>query len=130
MNKSARFIIFFCYLFQSFTVVGQVKVVNEDDLDYKDHPEEAIEQEFRLTMDPALGYVPRERLQVVRDSILQQHLQRSNTAAPAAINGVERGPKNVGGRTRALMYDPNDATHKKIWAMQTSKRVFYHPLKT
>jgi len=29
---------------------------------------------------------------------------------------VERGPNNVGGRTRMVMYDPNDATHKRVFA--------------
>ena len=32
------------------------------------------------------------------------------------ITWQERGPSNVGGRTRALFFDPNDATHKKVWA--------------
>lgn len=32
------------------------------------------------------------------------------------INWNERGPDNVGGRTRALMFDPNDVTNSKVWA--------------
>jgi hypothetical protein len=29
---------------------------------------------------------------------------------------IERGPYSVGGRTRAIMYDPNDATGKRVFA--------------
>ncbi len=30
--------------------------------------------------------------------------------------GLSAVPNNVGGRTRAIMVDPNDPTHHKIWA--------------
>jgi PKD repeat protein len=36
--------------------------------------------------------------------------------AIAGVNWVERGPKNVGGRTRAILVDPNDVTKKTVWA--------------
>ncbi|MBC8047399.1 MAG: T9SS type A sorting domain-containing protein [Fimbriimonadaceae bacterium] len=36
------------------------------------------------------------------------------------INWIERGPKNVGGRTRALMIDPNILSGKKVWAGSVS----------
>ena len=29
-------------------------------------------------------------------------------------NWTEHGPNNVGGRSRAIMFDPNDATNKKF----------------
>jgi len=32
----------------------------------------------------------------------------------------ERGPMNVGGRTRTLVFDPNDPTGKKLWAGSVS----------
>ncbi len=32
------------------------------------------------------------------------------------INWLERGPNNVGGRTRTIMVDPNDVSGKTIWA--------------
>lgn len=79
----------------------------------KDRPDLASEHDFLMTMDPALGDVPKERLTFAHDeanAILQ-------TKAPiAGVQWTERGPNNVGGRTRALMFDPNDATHKKVWA--------------
>ncbi|MBV6645442.1 MAG: Ig-like domain-containing protein [Cyclobacteriaceae bacterium] len=46
-----------------------------------------------------------------------------------AIPGVvwkERGPDNIGGRTRALMFDPNDTTVKKVWAGGVSGGIWYN----
>lgn len=37
-----------------------------------------------------------------------------------AINWRERGPKNVGGRTRTIMIDPNDPTGNTVWAGSVS----------
>jgi hypothetical protein len=45
-----------------------------------------------------------------------QSSQNRITAAIPGITWVERGPNNVGGRTRAMMVDPNDATHKSVFA--------------
>lgn len=36
------------------------------------------------------------------------------------VKWQERGPMNVGGRTRTLMFDPNDPTGKKLWAGSVS----------
>lgn len=40
-----------------------------------------------------------------------KRLSKSN-----ALSWVERGPANVGGRTRGLIVDPTDATHSTWWA--------------
>jgi len=32
----------------------------------------------------------------------------------------ERGPQNVGGRTRTMLFDPNDPTGKRLWAGSVS----------
>ncbi len=102
-----------------------------------DRPDLAAEQEFRITKDPQMGYVPTERLKAVRErikelralKILNPTLQNPILQTPTQQNGSlptlssggaanwsERGPSNVGGRTRAIMFDPNDATKKKVWA--------------
>jgi photosystem II stability/assembly factor-like uncharacterized protein len=87
----------------------------------KDEPEQAeidlaMQQEFEMTKDPRLGYVPRERLltamEVLKTKVARQQAQR----AIPGITWQERGPNNVGGRTRALLYDLNDPTRKKVWA--------------
>ncbi|REJ81423.1 MAG: PKD domain-containing protein [Bacteroidetes bacterium] len=85
----------------------------------QDRPDLAAEYDAQITKDPKTGKVHKERLKDVFNIIHQQRLNRvrqpANTSASTAT-WVERGPSNVGGRTRALMYDPNDATNKKVWA--------------
>ncbi|MCU0446414.1 MAG: hypothetical protein MUE85_16020 [Microscillaceae bacterium] len=84
----------------------------------RDRPDLAMEQEFLKTVDPKLKYVPYEEL-VKANLAVNKRLKNLSNAEKAAIAGVnwrERGPDNVGGRTRAIMFDPNDATNRKVWA--------------
>lgn len=37
-----------------------------------------------------------------------------------SFSWTERGPNNIGGRTRTLLVDPNDQSHKTIWAGSVS----------
>ena len=73
----------------------------------------AVQEEFEKTKDPNLGFVPRERL-------LQAYEYKQNListrAAISDVNWDERGPNNVGGRTRAILVDANDPTGKVVWA--------------
>jgi trimeric autotransporter adhesin len=98
--------------------------VGEDDMD-KDTRQDGIDlamaYEIELTKDPALNRVPRERL-MAADNYRKQKLAAFNSSrTTTAISGIswsERGPNNVGGRTRAIMYDLNDAGngYKKVFA--------------
>jgi len=86
-------------------------------------------QEFKRLKDPALNRVPVERLVVARNIKDQMMIRQANRVMPlnskpgnlATISGIqwnERGPTNVGGRTRALMFDLNNAAfgYKKVFA--------------
>lgn len=81
-----------------------------------DRPDLALEQEIKMTQDLATGTVPRERLADAWAMIQQQKAQKNNPNPLTVANWTERGPSNVGGRTRAIMFDPNDGTQKKVWA--------------
>jgi PKD repeat protein len=83
----------------------------------KDRMDLAWQQELELTMDPALGYAPKERL--LEAWQYQQSLLGSKSLGKAAIPGVtwtERGPNNCGGRTRAVLIDLDDPTRNTVWA--------------
>lgn len=84
-----------------------------------DAPDEAIAFEIQKTKDPSTGKVPRERLETARKIQLQKFAKQSQSGLRSPVPGVswtERGPDNVGGRTRAIMYDRTDATRRKVWA--------------
>lgn len=89
----------------------------------KDRPDLAWEQDFLKTLDPALGYPPTERLNTAYQKV--QQFKTFKTPIPG-MAWEERGPSNVGGRTRAIMFDPNDVTKKKVWAGGTTGGLWYN----
>jgi hypothetical protein len=80
----------------------------------KDRVDLAIEQEAYMTKDPALGYVPRERL-IAATAYAKSLQQQAEKPALGPITWTERGPSNVSGRTRAVLIDANDASNNTIW---------------
>lgn len=81
----------------------------------RDRMDLAMAQEVEMTRDPVLGIVPKERM--LASYAYTERLRQSNSRD--ALSGVqwnELGPKNFGGRTRAVMVDPNDASKKSIFA--------------
>ncbi|MGB1038801.1 MAG: WD40/YVTN/BNR-like repeat-containing protein, partial [Bacteroidia bacterium] len=75
----------------------------------------AIQQEFEMTKDPQTGEVPRERLWKAREYIRTMQGMKGK-AAISGITWSERGPSNVSGRTRTVMFDPNDPSGKRVFA--------------
>ena len=71
-------------------------------------------------MNPVLGRPTPENLEVIRKELLEerQRLLASGRVPGDAVDNswVERGPTNVGGRTRAIMFDPNDPTRETVFA--------------
>ena len=83
-------------------------------------PNKYFEEQYLLEMNPALGRPTREKVKA-----LQQKLAKSRTlnGLTGKVPGekldnvwIERGPNNVGGRTRAIMFDPNDSTNETVFA--------------
>ena len=83
-------------------------------------PNKYYESEWELTMSPTTGRPTPENLALVRkklDKERQSTMSNGRTPGDANTNSwVERGPTNVGGRVRAIMYDPNDATKETVFA--------------
>ena len=92
----------------------------------KDRPDLAMQQNFLMTLDPTLGYPPTQRLVPVFKQVqtFKTQVQILGLVDPSTP-WVERGPSNVGGRTRALMFDPNDVTVKKVWAAGVGGGIWY-----
>lgn len=73
-----------------------------------------------MTMDPETGEIPKERLLKAFEYKEQLLNKVKGKAAISGVNWVERGPRNCGGRTRAILIDLNDPTQKTIWAGSVS----------
>ena len=86
----------------------------------KDRPDLAAEQNFLMTVDPQTRNVPRERLIQAFD-----RADITKTFRSVNIEWDEHGPNNVAGRTRAVMFDPNDSEGKKFWAGGVTGGLWY-----
>ena len=79
--------------------------------------DEAIKWDNFMKQDPALGYVPHERMLEVYRRIDELNSQASSrTGELYNVEWRERGPINVGGRTRSILIDRNDTTGNTILA--------------
>jgi hypothetical protein len=79
-------------------------------------PNAYFEQEYLNEIDPSTGRTNKRELLQLQE---QLNSERSAQRAPgdAADNAwVERGPDNVGGRTRVVLFDPNDASQETVYA--------------
>ncbi|MFZ6053524.1 WD40/YVTN/BNR-like repeat-containing protein, partial [Halocola ammonii] len=75
----------------------------------KDRPDLAWEQNYLMTLDPATGSPAEERL-IIPLAQVEDFVDDPSRYAPGDVNfpWVERGPDNVAGRTRAILWDPNN----------------------
>ena len=101
-------------------------------------PDEYYVHDFIATMDPETGTVRNENyvnleLEVKAGKFTPQKDLKifsgvKGTTDKAGITNqwVERGPYSVGGRVRAVMFDPNDSTGKKVWAGGVSGGLWYN----
>ncbi len=101
--------------------------IENDEENEGDRPDLASEQDFLRTMNPVLG---RPTPEVLASTIQQIRATPSHTTmgTPGSVTApwVERGPNNVGGRTRAIVFDPSDATHRKVWAGGVTGGLWYN----
>lgn len=78
-------------------------------------PDRYYEEEFELTMNPILGRPTPENLEGIREN-MQARLAQRVPGDGIEADWESRGPDNVGGRTRGLMFDPNDNTNRTVFA--------------
>lgn len=89
--------------------------------------------ERRITQDPKTGLVPLQELEKGRDQVTQFFKNAKKSKTTVAIPNVswkERGPNNIAGRTRAIMWDPQNGSftpkRKKIWAGGVTGGLWYN----
>jgi photosystem II stability/assembly factor-like uncharacterized protein len=96
---------------------------SEKDSKSPDEPQMAAFQDFLQTIDPQEKRVPVERLhKAYNDLKANQDHSSLKSGYPLEWNIV---PSNMGGRTRVVMYDPNDAGGNKVWAGAVTGGLWY-----
>ncbi len=93
----------------------------EGEMNPAEKAREAAELERLRTLDPALGYVPLERRQIAIEKAqrMQQEMLQNSEILRGSLQKarwIERGPGNVGGRTKAVMVDLADPTRQTVFA--------------
>ena len=79
--------------------------------------DQAFELEFLKTRNPVNGEVPRENLMQIRSYVQNLANNPGLQAISPELSWEERGPDNVGGRTRAVLIDnANDPTNNTVFA--------------
>lgn len=78
-------------------------------------PNKYFEREWELTMNPATGKPEPHKVFATQKN--RASLSRRAPGDGDVTNDwVDRGPNNVGGRTRALLFDPNDTDFNRVFA--------------
>ena len=92
-----------------------------------DEKEEGLKKEFSNArmffeydrirrVDLRTGEVPRDGLRKAHQEVLKMIDEVSAKSTNNALVWEERGPDNIGGRSRALMWDPNDLNQQAVFA--------------
>ena len=83
-------------------------------------PNKYAERQWELTMNPVTGRPTPEKLIDIRKEMIAR--RNSVRSVPGLISNAwtERGPGNVGGRSKAVLFDPNDPTLKRVFAGSVS----------
>ncbi|WP_428743419.1 thrombospondin type 3 repeat-containing protein [Tenacibaculum sp.] len=78
-------------------------------------PNAYFEQKYLSEINPSTGRTHKENVYKLQEELNKLRLGQK---VPGDVDNAweERGPNNVGGRTRALLFDPNDATNETVFA--------------
>jgi photosystem II stability/assembly factor-like uncharacterized protein len=99
------------------------KYVFAQEREFKENPLERAKFESEIILDPSTGSIPTDRLLSARKNIQNKFKFGSYITN---FDWSEMGPSNAGGRTRALVFDPNDANHKRVWAGGVAGGLWYN----
>jgi hypothetical protein len=115
-----NFLFHLCLLTLLIGSCQKAEETHEEERDKYEQMAAAMAQEFEMARDPQTGTVPKERLWEAYRYAQRLRPQDAARSGFADLSWQERGPDNFGGRTRALMVDPNDSTAKTLWAAGVS----------
>ena len=113
------------FILQKASKIAMLSEEENTEQESPDQPDMAAFQEYVKTLDPDLGYAPTKRLWNAYEytTAIEQEQQTARDYEPALE--WEGTDANMGGRTRMIMFDPNDATHNKVWAGGVTGGLWY-----
>ncbi len=99
----------------------QVSLAKENKEAESDAMDQLMKQNFNMTRDPALNSIPKERLIEGAERMKAMTL---SAQSPQSMVWSERGPNNIGGRVRTLLFDKSDATGNTVLVAGVSGGLF------
>ena len=93
-------------------------------------PNAYAERMWELSMNPYTGRTEPEKLFYLQKQLREMNDPQNRIAGVPGEPNIEetkwihRGPYNVGGRTKAMMWDPNDPTNETVFAGGISGGIF------
>ncbi len=79
-------------------------------------PNGYYEQLWQMSMSPKTGRPMPERVSELQANLRYERSVARGVGGDASNPWVDRGPNNQGGRTRGIMFDPNDANFDRVFA--------------
>jgi len=79
-------------------------------------PNAYFEQMWELTLDPSTGRPMPEKVAKLQDQLRSERLSNRGGGGDNFSPWIDRGPSNIGGRTRGIMFDPNDSDNNRVFA--------------
>jgi hypothetical protein len=79
-------------------------------------PNAYFDQEYLNEINPNTGRTHPENVLALQKKLKLENLQKRVPGDAADNSWLERGPNNVGGRTRVVLFDPNDENQKRVFA--------------
>jgi photosystem II stability/assembly factor-like uncharacterized protein len=84
-----------------------------------------MEYELEISKDPSTGTIPNERLIEANNVKLSRQQLRVNARSGTELAWTDRGPNNVGGRSRAVLFDASDVTDNTVFAGAVGGGLWY-----
>jgi len=108
-------------IISAYVLINQTDLSNKiykNKLPKKDRIDQAMSQELLMTADPSTQKIPKRK--VLRAQKYMRELSQNSATRTTNLVWEERGPNNVGGRTRAILYDANDSNGNAVFAAGVS----------
>ena len=84
-----------------------------------------MEYEVEISKDPTTGTIPTERLLLANNIKLARQQARTVSSANTELAWTERGPNNVGGRSRSILFDASDNTDNTVFVGAVGGGLWY-----
>ncbi len=89
-------------------------------------PNKFYERMWELTMNPTTGMPEPAKALKLQKELHRKRLLNKSPGDDKKNPWIERGPNNIAGRTRVLLFDPNDPLHKKVYAGGVSGGLWFN----